>query len=650
MKHIINYLSALIAVVLIGSVFTACADDDAQSANVGLGIKTFFPTKVVTNQPMTINGSGFDAVTEIEFPGGVKATGFELVGNDMIRVNAPAGIASEGGNIIVRTSTEQAESRVPLTIGNTNVTGFDKQPGDEITGGDQITVYGSDLEFVNSIELLDAEGNPQLIDHKDFYRKGTNNLIFRVPTKNIFEGTWVGTVHTYDGKSFSMPELAYKPAADDGHWETVKNVIWTNSDPDGNGAISWNGTYRFTYEGNDGNNECIATFPAEIWEKLKSEKFYLRYKPAGDSYQVRVTTGWWGTQWLGKDNDIAPWNMADRIIDNEDGTFSIEVDFAEDPAILETIDAQHLLFTGNGYTPLEIYFTEDVWIGGEGHLEIVKTPFWTNGDPDGNGAISWNGTYRFTYDGNDGNNECIATFPAEIWEKLKSEKFYLRYKPAGDSYQVRVTTGWWGTQWLGKDNDIAPWNMADRIIDNEDGTFSIEVDFAEDPAILETIDAQHLLFTGNGYTPLELYFQEEMWVGPNNNPSEYDIAPFTMYQDQSDFVQYPFYPSWGDDKGKWRIMRGGNPAIESLGLTTNSKFVVYKEVGTTGQIQWNNPNWTSFEGVSCNDWDGSAETIEVPVTEDMLKCINGEITDGWSNTAIILQGDGLTVTKIVIVP
>ena len=500
MKHIINYLSALIAVVLIGSVFTACADDDAQSANVGLGIKTFFPTKVVTNQPMTINGSGFDAVTEIEFPGGVKATGFELVGNDMIRVNAPAGIASEGGNIIVRTSTEQAESRVPLTIGNTNVTGFDKQPGDEITGGDQITVYGSDLEFVNSIELLDAEGNPQLIDHKDFYRKGTNNLIFRVPTKNIFEGTWVGTVHTYDGKSFSMPELAYKPAADDGHWETVKNVIWTNSDPDGNGAISWNGTYRFTYEGNDGNNECI------------------------------------------------------------------------------------------------------------------------------------------------------ATFPAEIWEKLKSEKFYLRYKPAGDSYQVRVTTGWWGTQWLGKDNDIAPWNMADRIIDNEDGTFSIEVDFAEDPAILETIDAQHLLFTGNGYTPLELYFQEEMWVGPNNNPSEYDIAPFTMYQDQSDFVQYPFYPSWGDDKGKWRIMRGGNPAIESLGLTTNSKFVVYKEVGTTGQIQWNNPNWTSFEGVSCNDWDGSAETIEVPVTEDMLKCINGEITDGWSNTAIILQGDGLTVTKIVIVP
>jgi len=503
MKHIINYLSALIAVVLIGTAFAGCADDDAQSANVGLGIKTFFPTKVVTNQPMTINGSGFDAVTEIEFPGGVKTTSFELVGNDMIRVNAPAGIASDGGNIIVRTSTEQAESRIPLTIGNTNVTGFDKQPGDEITGGDQITIYGSDLEFINSIELLDAEGNPQLIDHKDFYRKGTSNLIFRVPAKNIFEGTWVGTVHTYDGKSFSMPELAYTPAKDEGHWETVKTSFWKNADPDGVGAVSWNGTYRFGLDGTDGNNECIATFPEDVWNVIKTGTFRMKFKPAGDSYQIRVTTGWWSTQWLGADNDIAPWNMADRIIDNGDGTYYIEINFDGDP-IVDVLDAQHLLFTGNGYTPLEIYTEEEIWVDGPGDQE-VKVPVWTNDDPDGHGAISWNGTYRFGLDGTDGNNECIATFSEEVWNRIKTETFYMRFKPAGDSYQVRVTTGWWSTQWLGADNDIAPWNMADRIIDNGDGTYYIEINFNGDP-IVDVLDAQHLLFTGNGYTPLEIYF------------------------------------------------------------------------------------------------------------------------------------------------
>ena len=109
MKHIINYLGALLAVVLIGATFTACSDEDAQSANVGLGIKTFFPTKVVTNQPMTINGSGFNGVTEIEFPGGKKVTDFEIVGNDMIRVNAPSGIAADGGKILcVQPMTRQS--------------------------------------------------------------------------------------------------------------------------------------------------------------------------------------------------------------------------------------------------------------------------------------------------------------------------------------------------------------------------------------------------------------------------------------------------------------------------------------------------------------------------------------------------------------
>ena len=97
MKHIIKYLGALIAVVLIGTAFSSCAeDDDNGSAKVGLGIKVFFPTKVVTNQPMTINGSGFTNATEIEFPGGQKVTNFEIVSDDMIRVNAPSGIAADG--------------------------------------------------------------------------------------------------------------------------------------------------------------------------------------------------------------------------------------------------------------------------------------------------------------------------------------------------------------------------------------------------------------------------------------------------------------------------------------------------------------------------------------------------------------------------
>ena len=473
---------------------SACSEDTLGPNSHKLGIKTFFPTKVVTNQPVTINGTGLGGVQEIEFPGGAKVTDFEIVSEDMIRVNTPAGIPEEGGQIIVRSANDEVKSPVSLTLGNTVVSGFSKQAGEQASGGELITVYGTDLEFINSVELLDAEGVPQIIDQKDFYRKGTSNLIFRVPKKNIFKGTFVGTLHTYDGKKILMPELAYEPAADGGHWETVKTTFWKNDDPEGNGSINWSGTYRFGLEGNDPNSECIATFPADIWNVIKSGTFYMRYRPDGDSYQIRVTTGWWSVQWMGSDNDIAPWNMAERIIDNGDGTYYIEINFGDDP-IVGSLDEQHLLFTGAGYTPLEIYFIEK-GSGGGGKKEVV---FWKS---DGTGgAVSWSSVYRFALEGHDSNSECLAEFPQDTWDKIKSTTFYLDVEATDP--QVRVTTGWWDPSW--NVGDIQPGN--ERITDNGNGTFTVTINISDDTNFLDALDERHLLITGDRFTPLRMYFK-----------------------------------------------------------------------------------------------------------------------------------------------
>jgi hypothetical protein len=87
---------------------------------------------------------------------------------------------------------------------------------------------------------------------------------------------------------------------------------------------------------------------------------------------IRTTNGWWTVQWLGADNDIAPWNNAERINDNGDGTYFIEVTFGDDP-IVETLDEKHLLFTGSGYTPLKLYF------GDTNSIQGVKTVNVNNG-------------------------------------------------------------------------------------------------------------------------------------------------------------------------------------------------------------------------------------------------------------------------------
>ena len=389
MKKTLKYLGIFLPVILMGALTGCLRVEEDLSADIGLGIKVFAPTKVVPGQPMTINGSGFSDVREIVFPDGVTVTDFEIVSKDMIRVKAPAGISASGGNIIVRTADDQAESRVALTLGNTVVSGFSKNAGEEIEGGEQLTVYGTDLEFICRAELLDPDGNPLILSDADFYRKGTSSVVITIPNK-VFEGTYVGKLYTFDGKEILLPELSYKPGSGGGHWETVKSIIWENDDPAGHGAVSWNGTYRFALEGHDGNNEAIAELPQDLWNLIKTETFYVTIQ--GENPQIRVVTGWWNNQWPDA-NDIQPGN--DLLTDNGDGTWTLTVNL-KGSALADAIDVEHLLFTGDRYTVLGLYFQEEIWVDGGGDSP-KETVIW---EGDGSaGAVSWNGTYRFALEG-----------------------------------------------------------------------------------------------------------------------------------------------------------------------------------------------------------------------------------------------------------
>lgn len=516
MKNIFKFFGTILTVVLASFSLTGCvAEDELGSADLGLHVKVFFPTKVVAGQPMTINGSGFAEATEIVFPGEVVVTDFQIVSNDMIRVNAPKGIAAEGGKIVVRTAEDQAESPLPLTLGETKISGYSVEAGAEVEGGSQITVYGTDLEFVTKVEVMDEEGNPLFIEDKLFNKKATATIIFTLP-KKVYEGKYVAKIHTVDGKVFDSPEYSFKPGSDGGYWEPVEHVIWENPDPAGIGSISWSGQYRFHGEGTaDDNAECLATIAAADWEIIKTGTFYLKAQADGD-VQMRITDGWWSTTWTG--NDIMGGD--ERIIDNGDGTFFIEISLAGDP-LVDVLDSQHFLLTGSGYTPLKLYTVEEVWVPG-GSVEIVRTSIWKN---DGSvGAATWSGSpYRFGMEGMDGNNECVATIAPEIWEKMKTTPFNVQIQPAADWWQIRMLDGWWS---IGNDeaNDISP-NTPDKLVDNGDGTYTFVVDLQNypnpDTPLVSVVDAQHLLFAGDGFIILEMFWEEEVVIpGGGGAPAE----------------------------------------------------------------------------------------------------------------------------------
>ena len=651
MKNIFKFFRAFLTVVLAAALTGCLNEEQLESADAGLHIKVFFPTKVVAGQPITINGSGFSEVTEVVFPNGeegIVVTDFQIVSNDMIRVDAPAGISAEGGKIIVRTEAgEQVESPLPLTLGNTVVTGYSAEEGVEVEGGSQMTIYGTDLEFVNKIEMLDADGNPQFVEDELFNRKGTDHIIFTVPRK-VFEGEFQGKVYTIDGKTFLMPMLTYKPASDGGYWDTVETLIWENDGSLGEGT--WGNTYRFALEGKNGGDASVE-LPAELWEKLKTGPFNLLVKPVADAWQIRVLTGWWQGQWPTADDsgagDInAGWT--DIVVDNGDGTFTVTIDLTGH-AILDLLDEQNLLFAGSGFQIQKIYTTEEVWVEGGGHMEIVKNSIWKNDGSLGEGT--WGNTYRFALEGKNGGDASVE-LPAELWEKLKTGPFNLLVKPVADAWQIRVLTGWWQGQWPTADDsgagDInAGWT--DIVVDNGDGTFTVTIDLTGH-AILDLLDEQNLLFAGSGFQILEIYTTEEVWVGGGGEPEPVEVV---LWEGEA------IADDWGNQPN---ILTDGGVELQEAGAQPGQTIYFYMEPIDPAvpwflelvEGHWSGVTYLTLCAVGADtqsgkfteyDLDANGGRAALEITQEMLD--TAYVQQWWGGT-FIANGDNLKITKVTL--
>ena len=487
MKKIFNHIGMVLSVALLGLV-AACTPKEINELDAaGLSVKVFFPTKVVAGQPMTVNGTGLADVREVVFPGGVTVTDIEHVGGNMLRLTAPAGISSAGGKLVVRTADDQAESKEDLTLGHTVVSGFSKQDGEDIEGGEQLTVFGTDLEFISSVVLLDADGNPLILEDDIFYRKGTSSVIISYPKQGLFEGPFVGYLHTFDGQVFPLPELNYVPYVGDGHWETQEIVVWEGSKT----------STGFSNVEDTGTEDDWAN--AEIAEGDVIRIYFTTTDPENWAIQL------FGLHW-GAFNHAAD---GTNKFTNSTNPTAIKDGYLEIPVTADIVAeltakaywGAAMIWQGDPeVTVTKMTLVRQVWVDGGGDEGPAPEVIWEN--ETGEGPADWgNLNYRFGLDGHDGNNECDATFPQEIWDRIKSETFYALLE--GASPQVRITDGWWSATPMA---DIQPGN--ELLLDNGDGTWTLVVNISGFDDLLAVLDSQHLLFTGGGFTLLQLFFQE----------------------------------------------------------------------------------------------------------------------------------------------
>lgn len=126
-------------------------------------------------------------------------------------------------------------------------------------------------------------------------------------------------------------------------------------------------------------------------------------------------------------------------------------------------------------------------------------------------------------------------------------------------------------------------------------------------------------------------------------PAEKDIADFAK-NEAGTAITYPFVFSWGDGTGKFRLNKAD---LIKLGVKKGSKLIIYKDASVTGQVQINDANWAGLYTIA--DWNGTEAQLVQEFDDKMMNAINN-VSDGWSDTAFIIQGDLGKANKIAILP
>lgn len=129
-------------------------------------------------------------------------------------------------------------------------------------------------------------------------------------------------------------------------------------------------------------------------------------------------------------------------------------------------------------------------------------------------------------------------------------------------------------------------------------------------------------------------------------PNEMDITANCVKQDdQNTQMSFPVTLTW-DDNGRFRIQRNAPVDITKCALTAGKSKIKF-HVTSAGQMQFNDANWSEQGTFTAAEGD---KVVEVVLTQTMIDWLTGAQSDGWSNSAFIIQGSGLTITKITLVP
>lgn len=669
-RHNKSFLWLVLLLICSTFAFTSCDRDDLNTDQYGneISVLSYGPNPVLRGGVLTFKGANLDQITEIDLPGAEAITSINVVTsgkNSEINIEVPAEKCEPGIVTLKTAKNGEIKTLTPITyIENLKFTGFYVGENKEnLVGnvGDVLTIEGDYLNNITSVIFA----NGATMDAENFKSQTRYQIQLVIPAEagegrfQISDGN--NYMYSEGALSINAPEIDANNAIGKSLIKAGETEVLRGTSLDQIASIELNGA---TVEAADFKSQTASEITFVISSKVADGEITAVTKSG-----IRIPFGEITTvvpsQLVATPSPIK--NGEEITISGKDMDLITGIAFpnakesklnkVETTKVTSTVpeDAQEgdiTLSLDNGKTVTVAY-------------TLVK-PTVTACTP---AAIT--AGERTIIKGTDLDLVASVTFPGDVEQTV--EKFAAQN---ANAIAVTVPAACAGTGFK--------LNLKNGTTINIDGQLSIKA--ATDPAIAsvtpgEAIAGSTITITGKNFQNIQNLYIGSYKVNrytsrtnteivcqvpanaevgtykivmedPDGNkiegpefkvvPAEKDIATITTNMDNS-AIKYPYNFTW-DDTGRFRIMKAD---LIKLGVKVGSKMLFYKEAGTTGQVQINNANWGAIDSPA--DWDGNKDCIVKVFDAAMMEAVNS-ISDGWSDTAFILQGDLKNVTKIAILP
>ena len=669
-RHNKSFLWLVLLLICSTFAFTSCDRDDLNTDQYGneISVLSYGPNPVLRGGVLTFKGANLDQITEIDLPGAEAITSINIVTsgkNSEINIEVPAEKCEPGIVTLKTAKNGEIKTLTPITyIENLKFIGFYVGENKEnLVGnvGDVLTIEGDYLNNITSVIFA----NGATMDAENFKSQTRYQIQLVIPAEagegrfQISDGN--NYMYSEGALSINAPEIDANNAIGKSLIKAGETEVLRGTSLDQIASIELNGA---TVEAADFKSQTASEITFIISSKVADGEITAVTKsgiripfgeittvvpsqlvatpsPIKNGAELTIT---------GKDMDLitgiafpnAKESKLNKVEttkvtstvpeDAQEGDITLSLDNGKTVTVAYTLVKP----TVASCTPAAITAGEKTIIKGT-DLDLVK-------------SITFPGDAEMTVDDFKGTANAIAvTVPAAC---------------AGSSFKLNLKNG---------------------TTVNIDGQLSIKA--ATDPAIAsvtpgEAIAGSTITITGKNFQNIQNLYIGSYKVNrytsrtnteivcqvpataevgtykivmedPDGNkiegpefkvvPAEKDIADFAK-NEAGTAITYPFVFSWGDDTGKFRLNKAD---LIKLGVKKGSKLIIYKDASVTGQVQINDANWAGLYTIA--DWNGTEAQLVQEFDDKMMNAINN-VSDGWSDTAFIIQGDLGKANKIVILP